>query len=464
MSPALLDLQSDPEMPGLRHKLSAAAAVAVIACATASARADGAFPDSMSIFLPPDRPQEIVVAANFGLLVSRDGGARWHLMCEEAIATAGELVTMYQMGPPPTSTLYAVSANQLLASSDVCTWTEARGGWSNPLFTDVFPDPVDPARVFALAEVRAANMATSTLFESRDGGRTFPTALFRARGGLRLTGVESAAAAPRPLYVTQFGRGDAGLESWVARSADGGAMWSESSLSAALGEGEPRLAAIDRGDPRTLYLRVLDPSGDKLAISRDGGETVEVPLSIEDSMAGFLRRGDGTLLVTTRSGGGFRSTDGGKSFTPWPQALRLRGMGERGGVLYAVGEDAGDGFAVGASTDGGETWKALLRFEEICGLISCPGVDTLCAATWKRLMDTVGVKGCWGGVVDAGAAADARPEADAGAPGDAAAPAKPAAGGCSVAGLRGPAPVSVMVLAVLGVVLLRARLGRVGTT
>src|SRR5262249_55055616 len=73
----------------------------MILCAAAllpaPAHPNGAFPDSLSIMLPPDHPHEIVLATNFGLLISEDDGATWHWVCEQAVAS---LSTLYQMGPP----------------------------------------------------------------------------------------------------------------------------------------------------------------------------------------------------------------------------------------------------------------------------------------------------------------------------------------------------------------------------
>src|SRR5215831_1213059 len=90
------------------------------ALAPARASANGAFPDSLSILLPPDRPHEIILATNFGLLVSEDDGAKWNWVCEQAVASQARL---YQMGPPPTDRLLAVSPLALVTSSNgACSW------------------------------------------------------------------------------------------------------------------------------------------------------------------------------------------------------------------------------------------------------------------------------------------------------------------------------------------------------
>jgi hypothetical protein len=392
---------------------TSSALVLVALLGPAVARADGAFPDAMRLLLPPDHPEQMMLGTNFGLVVSKDGGGHWSLVCEEAIATGGENVSQYLMGAPPAGTLFAMSSNQLALSADRgCAWTSAGGGWSDPFFTDVFADPVDPQRLFALASVRTAGgWLGSSLFVSRDGGRSFGVPpLFQAEQSLLITGVESAASSPGTIYLTEFGNPGGGVASRVARSTDGGATFREVSLAAALGAGEPRLAAVDPTNPQVIYYRVVGLDDDQLAVSRDGGATVQVTLALRGPMTAFLRRADGTVLVGSKIQGAFQSHDSGATFTPWPEAPHLRALAERGGTLYAVADNAADGFAVGASSDGGRTWRPLLRFEEICGISDCsPAVVATCQAAWQRLVTFLGITGCQAAAPDAGAP-------DAGAP------------------------------------------------
>src|SRR5262245_60647608 len=46
-----------------------------------TAHANGALPASLGILLPADKPQEVVLATNFGLIISRDAGATWLWTC-----------------------------------------------------------------------------------------------------------------------------------------------------------------------------------------------------------------------------------------------------------------------------------------------------------------------------------------------------------------------------------------------
>jgi len=431
-----------------------AALAAGIVLAPALARADGAFPDSMRILVPPDRPQQIMLGTNFGLVVSNDAGAHWHLICEEAIAAGGEYVTQYLMSAAPADTMYAMSINQLSVSGDQgCSWTPAGGLWTEPAFTDTFPDPTNPARVFALALVRNdQGLFVSSLFDSTNGGRRFGAPLFTAGDSVLLTGVESAASNPQTLYLTEFGNPAGGVVSSLARSGDDGRTFHEVSLLGDLGMGEARLAAVDPTDPRVIYYRVLSPEGaDRLAISRDGGDTAQVVLALAGLMTTFLRRADGTLLVGTATEGAFISHDGGLTFAPWPRAPHLRWLAERAGVLYAATDNILDKYAAASSSDDGQTWTPLLRFENLCGILDCsPSLRPTCQAAWTRLVELLRITGCQ----------DAPPPPDASADlaADAPAPPRPS-NGCSCGSSASPdRPVGPLLLGFgLGIAALLAR-------
>src|SRR5690349_4986009 len=89
------------------------------------AAADGAFPDSMSLFAYQDAPERLVLGTNFGLLVSEDGGEHFDWICETAI---GSFVAMYQSGPTPEHAIFAITPEGVAVSRDIgCTWTIMAG-------------------------------------------------------------------------------------------------------------------------------------------------------------------------------------------------------------------------------------------------------------------------------------------------------------------------------------------------
>ena len=63
--------------------------------------------------------------------------------------------------------------------------------------------------------------------------------------------------------------------------------------------------------------------------------------------------------------------------------LHLRGLAERGSILYGAANNTVDGVAVVSSLDGGNTWKPVLTFSQICRPADC--VATSCAASWQVL-------------------------------------------------------------------------------
>src|SRR5262245_57919580 len=86
-----------------------------------TARGNGAFPDSFRVFVPAERPDEIVLATNFGLISSIDGGHAWRWVCEHDDGLFG---ARYDMGPGALPRLYAAVPSGMAASDDeACSWT-----------------------------------------------------------------------------------------------------------------------------------------------------------------------------------------------------------------------------------------------------------------------------------------------------------------------------------------------------
>ena len=357
--------------------------IALIAAGTvfvcpSSAGGDGAFPAGMSVLLPRDRPSEIILAATFGLLFSEDDGASWQFACETEATRNGRL---YMVGPPPANRLYATSdTGAAVSTDDGCTWTVGRGDLDGMRVFDVFPDPIEPMKVVALAAGGLTAEVGSSAYLSSDGGFTYAGPLLTAPLSSIVTGVETAGAT---IYVTFWEI--PGVHPRLARSYDGGATWATLDLEPKLGEVAPFIAAVDRDDPRKLYLRLSGMTPDlrvleSLAITTDAGETWSIPLSVpERQLTGLLRRRSGTILVTagplvtdgTTPHLAFRSDDGGATFVDWPLPLRAKGLAERDRRLFVAADNYLDGFALASSDDDGSSWTPLLRFEDVDGIRPC---------------------------------------------------------------------------------------------
>ena len=167
--------------------------------APSTARANGAFPDAENILTPADRPQEIVLVTNFGLITSTDGGTTWLWSCEQ---DGNMLGMLYQLTPLPRNRLFAI-ANQKLAFSDdrSCGWQTASGAVDGQFLTDVFLDPRSGTRLIAIGVVNQVY----SLFQSTDAGATFGPALYQAAAGQTMTSVEIARSDPNVVYLALRG-------------------------------------------------------------------------------------------------------------------------------------------------------------------------------------------------------------------------------------------------------------------
>jgi MYXO-CTERM domain-containing protein len=374
--------------------------VCAAALGPAAARANGAFPDSLSILLPADRPHEIVLATNFGLLISEDDGASWHWVCEQAVASQARL---YQMGPAPVDRLLAVSPLALVTSTDgACSWQVAQGALAGAQVTDAFPDPNDVMHVLALGIPPADAYTPPVVYDSHDGGATFQM-LYTAPAGWSLVGVEVPRTAPQSLYVAAYEYVANQPNPYLLHSANAGTSFQMVNMTANLGTNALRLIAVDRNDPSRVYLRMLAPGADQFAIY--DGSAAQMTLQLAGPMSFFLQREDGRLYTGTRDNA-FVSSDSGRTFAPWPHAPHLRALGERGGVLYAAGDNYADHFAVAKSSDDGAHWQPLLSFDHICGMLACGQVEAICAAPWNTLVGTFQIPAnvCGGGGAGGGAA------------------------------------------------------------
>jgi MYXO-CTERM domain-containing protein len=414
--------------------------------ASARAWANGAFPDSLRIFVPADRPSEIVLVTNFGLVTTTDGGATWDWVCEHG---DGYLAYLYQRAAPPGRRLFAVAPAGLVSSDDGgCSWTVAADLGATAV-TDVFADPVDPDRVLVLgAFVDAAAEARNALFVSTDGGATYGAPVYVSPPDWTLASVETAAADPRRIYLTAYHATAGVATTRILRSGDGGQTFAELDVSAAVGNRVVRIAAVDPVDPDKLYLRLTGTGGsdDAIAVSADAGANVTVTLMAGGLLTALIPRGNGEILVSALDlvgGTLYRSTDGGAAFSPLPATLGIRAMAERGGTLYVAADDVADGFALGASIDGGATFEPVLRFDQVSGVRRCGTLATACAATCEMLvrLQTFAASACPAASADGGAG-PAVPSEDA---------------GCSCAVVRETPNAAVLATGVLLVTLRRRR-------
>ncbi len=352
------------------------AALAALACASglpARARADGAFPNSQNVMTPAALPHEILLGTNFGLVMSFDDGRTWTWSCEQPL---NAFATLYQVGPAPADRLFAVSPQGAISSDDTgCTWSAATDVPAGSAL-DLFADPDDANRVFAIVTERDDGGVLYQAKASSNGGRSFDTLLYTAAADDHLTGIESARSAPQTIYLT-LTSGSVAYIPKVAQSTDGGAHWTVHDLSASLPAGTHTISliAVDPTDPQKLFLRTASLAGEALAVSADGGASATSALALAGgALTAFTRMDSGSLIAAGLEGTNdvvYRSTDRGATFQKLPSAIPVRGLSARGTTLYAATDTSIASAAIETSPDEGMTWQPLMTYMDIQAIQSC---------------------------------------------------------------------------------------------
>ena len=356
-------------------------------CWARSSFADGAFPDELSVYLSASAPNRILLGTNFGLVISEDNGQSWRFVCEFFLTrNQNEIVNFYKVGSD--GAVIALSLAHLWRTTDGgCTWTLAGGTVSSMAVPDAFIDPNDPSFVVAIGN----NPSGSGLYGSHDGGLTFGAAIYAPTTAV-LVSVEIAST-PGVIYVTQV---DNTGNSYLLKTADGGAHWTRQQLSVPSGN-EARIMAVDPVDPNKVYLRPLSfgAGTDAIGIATDGGRTLTTAITLSGGtiyFSSFLRASDGTLFAGTTNGDLYVEAPGETTFTR-RVGPRTRCLGQRPGSsrIYACGDATLDGYNLGYSDDGAHTFQPLMNFTQISGPLTCQAVNDVCAVWYAMLLQTLGV-------------------------------------------------------------------------
>lgn len=365
------------------------------------AHGNGAFPDTIQIFVAPERGDEFVLTTNFGLVMSRDGGASWQWTCEHG---DGLGVGRYEAARAPSPRIWGLSDLGLAFTDDIgCQWTSAvPDGRVAPY--DLFADPTDPLRLLIL--VAGGNGSETSIYESTNAGATFGRQLYKAAARETLTTVESARSDPRVIYATLLPARNPG-HPVLLHSGDGGSTWTALDSGPVVDAEDLRIVAVDPTDARTVFFRVVRAEHEELAVTRNGGATFTLPLAVPGKLTAFVQLADGTLLAGAANGNDgavYRSVDRGATFTEISRAVHPRALAERAGKVYVAADDIQDKFALGVSKDRGQTWQRVMGFADVRGINSCGNLTALCRPSCRAQVanGVFGEAACRGPLMDAG--------------------------------------------------------------
>lgn len=339
-----------------------------------AARANGRPLRTVDIHVRPGNPDDILIAATIGMMISHDGGQTWRWMCEQAIGYGGTWDPDYLYSP--TGRIFATTFDGLqILLEDECGF--GLGATGNLNFSRVAQSST--GRILATAVAPD----DSRLYRSDDDGDTFePTLDLAETPGDWWQSLEFAPSDPDRVYLAGYHlalgepkalklfRSDDAGDSFTPLPIDDFDFDENSTL---------EIAAISPTDPDTLLARITyhdGTIGDAIYLSTDGGASFTKKLELDDEAPGVLIRPDGTMYVAERNRAlpSYVSTDGGASFQLLPaegatDVHCLRNAPDGG--LYVCGHyTVPDELAVGHGATFG-AWTEVFDFHQMAGPVRC---------------------------------------------------------------------------------------------
>ncbi len=363
--------------------------------ASAQALANGRFPGARQIALHPTDPSTLLLRTTFGQMLTSDGGASFHWICEEAIGYGGT------QDPAALITSTGALLNAAYEGTSVsldggCSFAFPEG-LAKRYGLDLALDASLPSRALLTVAADISNKLPSQLWETLDGGKIWVKKSDIPQGFFPQN-IDVARPDGQRVYVTGLRDTNGSNQASLLRSIDGGATWEMRDLPLEKAK-SAYLSAIDPLDASRIYVRVEGADEDTLLRSDDGGDSYQPLASLEGGMLGFALSPDGSrvaiggptggVLVASRNNGDFVQ----QSATPitcltWaPDGLLACGL-----------DESSSGFALGRSLDEGKSFSPILvALGDTCGPLDTCGATSpyaaLCPDRWPALKTTLQTSG-----------------------------------------------------------------------
>jgi hypothetical protein len=392
---------------------------------TTPSAANGRFPTAQQVLEHPGDPDRLWLRATWGFITTSDRGKSWRWICEAAVGYGdGEDPAFAIAGD---GRLLAGLFAGLAASSDLgCEWGFPSAALTDRFVVDLSTEPDDPSRTLALISMgQGVGTFLNQIHRSTDNGATWTQVGSDLGTTLVALTLDTAPSLPSRLYVSGVvtQKTDAGstAQGAILRSDDA-TTWQTLDIPGSTLQSAPFIAAVDPGDPDTLFVRLNGQLEDALVHTTTGGQSFEELLRGKGELYGFALSPDGSTVLA-----GFGDPRDGRDVDPavmgiWRSStasfafervfehpvscLKWTAAG-----VYACAKQNEAGFELGISQDEGESFESLLVLDDVTGPLECaPETDTgrLCPQRLPDLCRQTGI--CPdGGAADAGGADAAQP-------------------------------------------------------
>jgi len=378
-----------------------------------------------------DKPDDVILSTNRGLIFGNPATGSWTLLCNEALDVS--ISRPYRTALLPSGRLLVGESIGIRYTDDRgCTvrGLESLAGLSTPDFAQ---DPTEPKRVF----VTTAGTGQNTVRVSDDEGGTFRTLLTGSEDDY-FANLLVVPSSPVQVYVSLIVLDPMGNYKYaLVHSADAGVTWTRSEVVLEDSERDLTLLAANPANPLELLARAtnVEPAaGERLMWSRDGGKTFSSPIKLSALRAAAFSS-DGQVAYAGGKDGLWQARDEARTFVQVPATARVSALDVVGDKLlagaYYKGIDAPED-GVGIASASNLEFAPFVNFNQVSQHATCPApsmADKLCESLWRDWMVENPVLGSG---PDAGAGAGT----DAGTGVDASVAAPDAAGAAPDAGTR----------------------------
>jgi photosystem II stability/assembly factor-like uncharacterized protein len=389
-------------------------ALALLVVASTPSLANGRLPGPVNLRRFPGNDDRLLLGATFGLVEVSESGATARWVCEDAVGYGGEYDPDYAFHPTRDE-IWATTFEGLRVSRDGgCTWDTIGAPFGEATWIGEVEIGSD-GRVWAAT---SSGKTSNDVYVSSDGVEFTSVGLTDATGWWE--SIRIAPQDPDLIYVSGY-RTMPEEDGYLEKSTNGGETWEEVPETNIVFGADPRMMVlgISPDDPNIVFIRVLntvEPAGDSIYRTTDGGTTWHKVLDLANAMRGFaispdgqtVYAGNGKLCATDeplladgairQKGCLYKSTNAGETWVEAGYSPRLFADNTPNtsnalaiaadGTLYAGGSNGVDGWLVGKSTDGAETFTKVLSLSDVDGPLECEAMtdQAVCASLiWPSL-------------------------------------------------------------------------------
>lgn len=359
---------------------------------------------SLSVNLRPGVDSEVLVSTTFGAVMSKDKGATWNVVCEEAIGYGTGQRPAWLLSP--TGATFAGSFRGLFVSrGDPCFWQSVTGTQTDAGADFEATGCMDlQGKAGTLLATTGKYGVENRILRSTDDGATW-TSSPETSLSLFYSSVRFAPSSPQRVYAAAWWFSP--YTSVLLRSDDNGKTFTRKDLSSALpAAGAFYVLGVHPLKPEVVYATVFkddEPKTGWLLKSVDSGETFAPILTSTELFTSVAFGADPATVYAASGNNLYRSVNDGQAFDRLPHPERNACVTTRGSEVYSCGLQELDGWAVGQLTGG--DFSPLLKWSRITGPFTCPSpslVESICVPVWPVVRATFPLE-----TVDGGGASDA---------------------------------------------------------